>query len=65
MRSRLATVADKIAAAKACCKAALANRNLLGFDELLNGDWKVLVIKRDANSGEFTTETLCCAEPCA
>jgi hypothetical protein len=56
--SRAVSLAEKIKAAKACCRAILSKLN----SDLMNKEWEVLVIKRDADSGNYVTETLCCAD---
>lgn len=62
MRGRLTTIAEKIKAAKACCKAAFSKPSGFSFSDLFNRDWEVLVIKKDADSGEYRTKILCCEE---
>jgi len=51
------SLAEKIREAKACCRKAVAK-----VSDVLNGDWKVLLIRRDAESGKYVTKTLCCDE---
>lgn len=60
MRNRK-SLAEKIRDAKACCREAVRNASDKGR-ELLNGDWKVLLIKHDAKAGKHVAKTLCCDE---
>ena len=61
----MATIAEKIAAAKRCCRENI-NRKAKDarqfYDEFFNGKWNVFVVKRDAATGKFTGKTVCCAD---
>ena len=58
------SLAEKIREAKACCREAFKSASERGRD-LLNGDWKVLLVRRDAESGKYVAKTLCCDEASA
>ena len=55
------SLAEKIREAKACCREAVRSARERGRD-FLDGDWKVLLIRRDAESGIYVAKTLCCDE---
>jgi hypothetical protein len=55
------TLGEKIRQARMCCREAVQNVTERGRD-LFKGDWKVLLIRRDPESGKYMTETLCCDE---
>lgn len=60
----MATLAEKIEASKECCRQVkdyILEKKRAAFDNLLNGDWEVFVIKRDDKTGQFTGKTVCCA----
>jgi hypothetical protein len=60
----MSTLAEKFAAAKTCCrevKDSMVEKTRTLYDQLLDGDWEVFVIKRDETTGKLTGRTACCA----
>lgn len=61
----MATIAEKIAAAKKCCRESInrkAEKSREFFSKMFDGSWKVFVIKMDESTGEFIGKRVCCAD---
>ena len=61
----MATIAEKIAAAKKCCRESItrkADEARKFYDKFFNGNWKVFVVKKDETSGKLVGKTVCCAD---
>ena len=60
----MTTFAEKIAAAKNCCREAkdlAVEKTRKLYDRLFDRDWEVFVIKRDRTTGELIGKTASCA----
>jgi hypothetical protein len=61
----MATIAEKIAAAKRCCRESISCKSEKSrefFNKMFDGSWNVFVIKRDDTTGELIGKKACCAD---
>ena len=61
----MATISEKIAEAKKCCREAInrkVEKTRKYYDNFFDGSWKVFVVKRDAATGNYIGKKVCCAD---
>lgn len=61
----MATIAEKIAEAKKCCRESIsrnAEKTKEFYDRFFSGKWKAFVIKRDETTGNYIGKKVCCAD---